>query len=561
MTLIETAKMAADGFLRTPLDYSFGPNELIIIQKIFSNSTKRVFLLRMLPPNVAASLTAMYSRMNNKRGIRGIFVDKFVPEFLAATIIDEAGSGEDIDVFLKRYEAIGEGALERLLQRVPESQKAFHDFLMGIGDVDYLEKVANAKRVRSMLGKWLDAYGHNSIARMSASWLCFEGVSLLTIKVIEECRLGAGYVELSTRYVEIKRPRVFPLDFLGLWSPQLLRTAENLQKQLLNTYGDIQGPFTDVLTTKYSDIMSGKDLTMGVKSDVCDAGGNFLPLNILSSVGVCMMGEALNRLLQHLGMEGTPECLALRDLIIDEIGGRGPDQFTRHSDPTINEKRFWGKLDADQIIPRPRIPHCQAVILPDRAIVEATIVDTLRLQGFPVRSIGNAIELIKESRMEYDKLPRLFEMFSVVARGAITMRSWRDLQRHTTTLNLRSKVSPYEFWNPRKYPELVGVVDNVKRAAIEYYEEARKAGVPANLIEYGLPMGCGVHFVMALNLRAAEFICHQRTGSSVNDEVREFVLLLYQLILDAYPWWLEIARADLIKSYVFSRGSKIPFLE
>ena len=89
-------------FVSSELKYYWTPNESRAIQTCFTNLFSRVFFMFGLPANVGATILAMYSRLKNKRGLRGVFVDTFLPQFLATklAVVEEEFGGDEAK-FLK----------------------------------------------------------------------------------------------------------------------------------------------------------------------------------------------------------------------------------------------------------------------------------------------------------------------------------------------------------------------------------------------------------------------------------------------------------------------------
>ncbi|PIT90536.1 MAG: hypothetical protein COU22_01640, partial [Candidatus Komeilibacteria bacterium CG10_big_fil_rev_8_21_14_0_10_41_13] len=62
-------------FINSTLDFEWTEAEKNLVDKVFTNADKRVFFIyNQLPANMIAVLMAIYSRMRNKRGLRGTFV-------------------------------------------------------------------------------------------------------------------------------------------------------------------------------------------------------------------------------------------------------------------------------------------------------------------------------------------------------------------------------------------------------------------------------------------------------------------------------------------------------
>jgi hypothetical protein len=54
--------------------YQFTNQEAKVLDHFFTNRDRRVYFMHSLPANVAAALLAMFSRLKNARGLRGLFI-------------------------------------------------------------------------------------------------------------------------------------------------------------------------------------------------------------------------------------------------------------------------------------------------------------------------------------------------------------------------------------------------------------------------------------------------------------------------------------------------------
>ncbi len=66
-------------FVFRPVGFQWTPNEERVLRLVFTNLERRVFFMFGLPANVGATILAMYSRIKNKRGLRGGICGQFSP--------------------------------------------------------------------------------------------------------------------------------------------------------------------------------------------------------------------------------------------------------------------------------------------------------------------------------------------------------------------------------------------------------------------------------------------------------------------------------------------------
>lgn len=535
-----------------PLPYAFTMLEQQVLEQFFTNATGRVFFIANMPENMVAVLMAMYSRMKNLRGIRGVFVEAFLPQVLG-TLCPACEQEFDGNAakFLKTHTIT---SLDQFAQD-PLTADALAEFRSEIQiNPRYIHKLVSSGRLSKFLGTWLDAYGHNSVARPAVFHLGFEGVTIIAAKSVEWCRPGFAAIELSTRYVEMSGAGLYPIaDELSLYDVDR-QSMYDAMETCFDTYraldGDGHGPFPSFLRDRYRDHVSDADLKTGVFGETCDVLGNFLPAATLTSLGISISGEELPKLIEHLRLDNTPETCAIADAVVEQASLVGADQFLRHLDISNWTREGWRYLDT--------VPE---TYLPPNAQVESVLQNLLwrmckRASVFQDLLQGKAVET---DRTTWDKLPRAFEVINVSFGGCMSYRGWRDLQRMGLCSHKRSYMIPNHFYD---YDKLAPEEWYTARKTIQsLYRELtlnrqRYSRVPECMQEYVLPLGFPVNYWIAGNLRQMEFVFWQRSKPDVNHEVRQEFLKMDAAMCREYPWWPNISRTNRESAYVFARGSQ-----
>ncbi|MDO8572582.1 MAG: FAD-dependent thymidylate synthase [bacterium] len=522
-----------------------------------------------------AVLLAMYSRIKNPRGLRGIFIDSFLPQILGSFTRECTEQfGDNVENFLKERDI---KSLDQFITHSTETSELFNSFLRSIHvDPKFLALFASAEKLRKFLSTWLDKYGHNSIARTATLHICFEGISILAAKSIEWTRPGAGYIELSTRYVDMSGKDLYPVEnelrILGV-HPDFCDEVSEESKRCFEVYKSLEGdawngPLPQFLAKQYQNIIPVDKLKQGVIGETCDLLGNILPCSTLTSLGGSFSGESLVTLIQHLWMDMLPETNAIAEAIIAEANKVGANQFLRHLETTPWQEAMWNYLSP--------VNGTQASfsVIPSLAYTEKALMSVLTLQEelWKSKSIEEVIRILSlNPRGEYDKLPREFETVSVGFYGGMSFRGWRDLQRMGLCAHKRGLVSAFNGFYTYTKPAPQVLIEafnhiHLKNGSIEtrllyaaktHRENDRKT--MRAIMQYPLVLGNMVPFYMTGNLRQMEFCNWQRSKPSVNHEVREVFLSFEYELRNAYPWWGKISRADTTPAYVFARGdSDIP---
>lgn len=555
-------------FVHANVDYSFSLDEQGALRPFFTNLDKRVFLIHSLPSNVQATLSSMFSRLGNKRGIRGVFVDSFLPGLLASNLLVDGESGEeDIDRFVKTN---GITSLSHFIIYSHEARLVFERFVSQAPSEAFTQLLSNSRKAKKFLSMWLgEKYGHNSIARMGAVSICFEDISILAAKSIEWTRPGAGYVELSPRFVTRVKAGTYPIErelgLLGI-TPRFAKDHLGVlfEHYSRNMGENLDGPLPNFLRDRWGDIVSknGGNVEVGVKGETYDVLSNLLPAATLTSVAILVSGESLPSVLKHLILDDTPENMAIVELVLQEAAKIGDDQFIRHHEPSQVERKSWEYLKTgffSKIGSAPRMISFGG--MPSNRQVQELL---LRLFSFREPSISNikdmANALFGSGRGNYDKLPRDFEIVTVPFAGKMSFRSWRDIQRQGISTHQRTLLTPYLGFFRYDKPCPSGVDASfffAQRRSGRIYNDYL-CSVPPVILQYLLPLGFNIGSLYSANLRQHEFCNWQRTKPSVNNEVRQTFISVEQELRSLYPWWHLFSRADMTRMYVFARGSAIP---
>ncbi|MBL7021840.1 FAD-dependent thymidylate synthase [Patescibacteria group bacterium] len=547
----------AKAYINSSLSFKWTEQELRVVDHFFTNRDGRIFFIHSLPVNMITVLMAMYSRLRNTRGLRGMMVDNFLPQVLSAFIAEcqEKFDGNQMK-FLKENKI---ETLDDFIDHSDDTKQIFEDFMTKMSiDVGFLQEVAQSKKMRVFLSTWLDKYGHNSIARPAMLYVCFEHISILLAKSLEWTRPGAGYIELSTRYVDMAGKDLYPIEKelaeYGISEEKVLNVLNESFAAYRKLQGeDMDGPMPSFLKEHYSKAgFTGSDLEQGIMGETWDVLGNLLPSATLTSVGMGISGEALPSLIHHLQLDKNPEFQAAVELFIEEANKIGATQFLRHLDITDWEKSGWGYLLDDK--------NEEFVHIPDIGFSENALYDIMRRKaGFQDCKDWTSViaKLNTIPRSEYDKLYREFEVINVVFGSKMSFRGWRDLQRMGMSTHRRGYLNPangfYKYDKPA--PDILHEqFERIHKLNKELFDEMTEKGVPKHLKEYPLALGTLVPFIMGSNLRQWEFCNWQRTKYSVNHEVRQFFLKFESQLRDRYPWWRDISRADVTPAYTFARG-------
>lgn len=550
-------------FLSQELTFQFSERETVLLRCFFSNLNGRVCVMHSLPASIESVLCSMYSRMKNPRGLRGTFLN-YVLSVLATELVEGEVDTPPEDFLKSRNIQTLDEFAEYSAQASGVLQTFLHDICR---DPEYLMRFANSERAKKFMSRNRDKYGHNSIARMGSMTILFEGVSLLAAKAIELTRVGVGYVELSTRYVDMQAALRYPiaehltiLGFRGEHTEEYHQQCFRWYKMLLGE--NLDGKFPAFLRYLYGPLfeLEGRtDLELGIGGETFDVLGCLLPSSTLTSLCCHINGEALPQLLKHLLLEDTPETRGLVPLIIQELEKVGAGLFVRHYAMTIGEADNWQSLRLAPSFAELIGTVAQISSLDQTELVKEQLLAQFRFKlGYEdVTNLEElASQMFAQGRAEHDKLPSEFEAISLSVMGTMSFRGWRDLQRQQLATHNRTALTPdlgfYVYDKPAP-PELQEAFDKAESLGKAIYNDLRQ--LPANLLEYVLPIGFQVGFTFGANWREHEFCVWQRTNPNVNHEVRKIFLGISKILIQTMPEWPLFSRVNLNEKFLFARFS------
>jgi len=556
---IQHANFVATEFVNRKLDYNFTRTEKEWLRMFFSNTDCNIFAFYQSVPDAMISYAiARYSRIKNRRGLRGIVLDDIIPYWIASSMQEyENMALEDIQAELKKQNIKSVEDINKLGgSSCYHATKIFNSF----GDPNLMSGLCSTDKLKKLFNTYVDGYGHNSIVRTGKVVLCLENVSIMVAKVLEWCRFGAP-IELSTRFVDFSEKRFYPIhEELCLADSSFRGYIKRHIENKFEVYGywmeDRENGFGAFLENRWSNKLP-KDINLksAILGETCDVLGNLLPCATLTSLGLSVSGEGLPSILEHLALEESAECSAVRLKIIEEVEKIGAGSYLRHLDePTESRKNDWEYLDYIK-------PSKAYFSAESNYRVEKKLLNQFHaVGGFElIKEFKYVAEYLSKKRTSKDKLPHQFESVNVLYRDLISFRSFRDLQRHTLSTTSRSLVTPllgfYKY--PKPAPDnLRECFNGTKDVDLKMWSRLRRDNCRPKDLQYILAMGHNVIFEMSHNLRQHELVTKTRTKWDVNDEVRDWMLKFEARVRARFPWYGQLlSRADMTKHYLFARGA------
>ena len=295
-------------FPYTPEDFS--DEERVVLSRFFTNVDKPVFAIKNLPQEVVGAMFSRYSRA--EESVRRVFLNEFwgSPELgiqnIAGYLVEE-----------------------------------------GVGLEAAREKAAGFYR------RVFAEYGDDSVIQMGSVHIAFEFVSQIAAKAIEDGRIGAAYIEKSTRYVDfggrvnghylfIEEPTitesVFGGEFLAwnqaifdAYCTHLPTTIEHLRGKYPIEAQEFHNPKTgeavafSQITTEKERAKAIKAYERALRAKAFDTIRVFLPTTTVTNLGAHFSGQAAEHALNKLISSSYPEVRLLGAMAYEELAKIAPN--------------------------------------------------------------------------------------------------------------------------------------------------------------------------------------------------------------------------------------------
>jgi len=532
-----TARLA----LLTPSSESFTSAEERALQPFFTNTDRSVVALRNLPEATKGALFSRYSR--SAKGVRRLFLDEFLGQSSAVAAAQEGLVGE------------AEAAL---------------------------------RKAEAFYARVLADYGDDSVGELGGAHIAFQDISQIAAKAIEDSRIGASYLEKSTRYVRFddkvdgryryyrdRRLLASPLadDFITCMDS--LFEAYALSFPLLTEYVQQQHPIADIVfenaltgqAQRFGDIDDDEfrksahyAYTQAVRARVCDSLRCFLPLASLTNVGVYANGRTYEYLLTKLYADPLDEVQNLAfaanhelEQIIGPYIRRANNARGLAQQEYLCERRqaqmHWAKVVQPTM---PATAQCKvtllrydedavdsvvaAILFPYSEYAEADLLQTVA--ALPADAKERIIaDYLGERSNRRHKPGRAFERADYLFELCVNIGEYRDLQRHRICSPMRQQFSTAIGYDINPDIAAVAQIKAMYEQAMERADALFRRLVtdyPAEA-QYVVPMGYRVRYSLQLNLREAYHLIELRSGEQGHRDYRRTAQAMYEAIKAVHP--------------------------
>lgn len=512
--------------------------EKSLIEPFFTNTSKSVFAVSFLPPEVIGALCSRTSRA--REDLRLIFLKEF------------------LEPFIKEKSEYG------------KSLKSLIAFL----HKNPIEVIFSNPKGREFYIKWLAQYGDDSIAQMAGAHLAYSSLSQIAIKHFEDMRIGLAPIEKSTRYVDysqkIKGKYKYYVDprFKELG---LDREFKSAMDGLFDAYTKIVSEYFEYLKNLYPTENEGV-----LRAKAFDTARGLLPMATLSQVAFFGNGQAFEylmaRSLDHNLSEirwAAEEAFAELSKIIpaflrraqgdsakvyrEYLSGRSMRvrkalsslKFAQKSSKEQQVKLLDYEKDGEEKI-------IALLIYPEAHIPFGDILKSVKKMSKAQRKkVLDAALGTRKAR--WYKMPRAFEGANVEFEIIMNIGGWRDLHRHRILTQVKERFNIYNGYDVPSVLKDAGL-DDVFKDAIDKSENIFKKieKKDPDLAQYAVSMAHKMRFIQKQNMRSFFWETELRTIPQGHPDYRRVEQEKARLVQKVYPLIGSYLQVDF-NQYDFAR--------
>jgi thymidylate synthase ThyX len=462
----------------------------------------------------------------------------------------------------------------------------------------------NKSRGREFFDAWLVDFGDDSIQEMVGGLpSACEFVSNVAVKEIEDCRLGS-YIEKSTRYVAFDK-RLPNNEFMFYKDPDILnsRYGDNyleLMRSLFASYsGNIEkmsnyikqrNPLENISfkindrlikigeLSKELEEQSGiteadlvKAYDNSIKANALDFLRDYLPMSVLTHVGISMDGRSYENLLNKMLASPLSEARFIGKRLNVELGKIVPSLIKRIGETHGQAfQRFIGERNSKSLeftkrLASGMVDKGESVELieykgqnspdPDKSL-QVAILSAILYRFSNGASLSQLIKKVED--MSSDERKRLiaeyvgaranrrhkpgraFEnaeyLFDLKGRIGI----YRDIQRHRIGTQERQNFGTELGYDTRKEFDEIGIVDDYrsKMAEVDDLYKKLKEEMPYQA-QYVVTFGFNIRWYYRMNARQLYHLCELRSSQQGHPDYRKLVQLMAMKVKAVHPTIIE----------------------
>ena len=451
-------------------------------------------------------------------------------------------SNFDRQVFLINFpKQIDMGAL---LSRYSRTAK------LDIREVYEKEFENNESRGKEFYERVFLEYGDESVAELVNIHIAIQDISNLLVKEIEETRIGASYIEKSSRYVryDIKKNGSYlylPFERTGI-NNQFEKEYEDLMERMFSYYAKSlpilidrirkENPFS--LISQDTSDRNKKAYETAVRSRALDDIRGILPVSTLTNVGISSNARSLAGIIQRLDAAGYREANEVADAIYSELEseygeiikssrnehGKAHSSFIEKVKLMDGEQSFNHDFSKDVVL----LNYNKEAL----DTLESFISE--KVSGDPEPIIEYINWISKERSNRRDKLPRQFEFIDYIFSIRMNYGAFREFQRHRMFTILRGFLTADSGFQIPEYVEkdlqLKQEFSEICHMSSELFNRIWHSGQKVEA-QYVLPFSSMYNIKVKANLRELVYFTEIRSTPQAHPDLRSISISMAEEII------------------------------
>ena len=425
---------------------------------------------------------------------------------------------------------------------------------------------------QSFLESFYFQYGHQSIADLGHTVLCFEGISELAASEIEDETLWDGQAK-SSRYQDFSKAGfITPPELTGTD----LERFNSAGRALLDAYTQVHARVNEYLCVQLPrpESMNPDAYARNIAARAFDVARYLLfwgvPTNVGQVTSIRTLEKQIKRLrvsefqeVRELADEIAAACAAPPDCLWDENATEPlAPTLARHAEPdehlrqSNEDLKLWARQNLTvEAYQAPRVD----LLRPTDALTEIAATLLYPVCDAPFRGIFETVDgwnrarkmevldVALKSRGSRDDLVRGFRGGQYCFDMVIDVGAYRDLHRHRRCHQYRQAYTGRHGYEVPDLMHLAGTEPAYRAAMDAALETMRQLPEPAR--QYLLPFGARSRFLFKMDFAEVEYISRVRSGVKGHFSYREIAWEMKQRVaetepdlanlIDATPPWVE----------------------
>ncbi len=420
---------------------------------------------------------------------------------------------------------------------------------------------------QSFLEQFYFQYGHQSIADLGHTVLCFEGVSELAATEVEDETLWDGQAK-SSRYQDFSRSGfIAPSEF----KPPEAALYRDAAEALLSAYGKVHARAFEYLCGIHArpESMKRETYERNLRARAFDVARYLLfwgvPTNVGQVTSIRTLEKQIRRLraseyaeLREVAEEIAAACASEPECQWEE-GAREPlaPTLARHAEQdryalqSHADLQAWAVQNLGAIpspparsveLTRPKDPLSDIVATLLYTVTDrpyAALFETVR--GWSEAQRNEVMDVCNRTRGKRDELLRAFRGGEFVFDMAIDIGAYRDMHRHRRCAQFRQAFSGRLGYETPALLAQAGVEDTY-RDAMDAALQTMHA-LPSPGAHYLLPFGARSRFLFKMDFAEVEYISRVRSGVKGHFSYRDIAWQMKERMAESEPSLARLMQA------------------